>query len=74
MRITIRSHLLEEPEKIEISSAPLEIYRVSNTEYYIFANVKKLRVVWLDGSYECNISGDLTIEEIKRMIDSITKG
>jgi len=73
-RINIRSHLLEESEKIEISNDPLEIYRVSDMEYYIFANVNKLRVVWLDGSYECNISGDLTVEEIKKMIDSIVKG
>ena len=73
-RINIRSHLLEESEKIEISNDPLEIYRVSDMEYYIFANANKLRVVWLDGSYECNISGDLTVEEIKKMIDSIVKG
>lgn len=73
-QINLRSYLQNAPEKVEISDDLLEIYKVSDTEYYIFANNKRNRAVWLTGSFECNISGDLTIEEIKLIIDSIRKG
>ena len=37
-------------------------------------NVEQIRAVWIVNSYECIISGDLSIEELKMMIDSIGKG
>lgn len=74
LMITVKSYIAADPEKIEINEDLLEVYKAKNTEYYIFSNFEKLRVVWLDGSYECNISGDLTVEEMKTMIDSIGKG
>lgn len=73
-RINIRSYLMEDPEKIEINEDLLEAYKVSNVEYYIFSNNKRNRAVWIKDTYECNISGDLTVDEIKLMIDSIVKG
>ena len=72
--ITVRSYLEIDPEKVEIDDALLEIYEKSGTEYYIFKNDLRLHAVWIKGSYECYISGELTVEEIKTMIDSIGKG
>ncbi len=74
MKISVRSYLDSDPEKIEVNEDLLEIYEVSDVEYYIFANNKQLRAVWIIDSYECYISGELSIEEIKMMIDSIRKG
>lgn len=72
--IRVRSYLQEAPEKAEINEDLLEIYEVSGVQYYIFSNMGQMRVVWITGSYQCNISGDLSMEEIKQMIDSIGKG
>lgn len=72
--VYVRSYLQEDPEKVEVNEDLLEIYEVSNVQYYIFSNANQIRAVWIVDSYQCNISGDLSIEEIKLMIDSIGKG
>lgn len=74
LKITVKSYLLESPEKIEIHDAQFELYEASGIESYIVKNDTQLRAAWLKDSYECYISGELTIEEIKTMIDSIGKG
>ena len=74
LQITVRSYIAADPGNIEISEDLIEVYTVKGTEFYIFSNIDKLCVIWLDDSYECNITGDITMEEIKLMIDSIVKG
>lgn len=74
LRITVQSYLMGNPEKLEIQETPLEVYEVSGTKYYILENANQLRAAWVKDAYECYISGELTIEEIKTMIDSIGKG
>lgn len=74
LMITIQSYVMGNPEKLEIQETPLEVYLVSGTQYYILGNTEQLRAAWIKDSYECYISGELTIEEIKTMIDSIGKG
>lgn len=74
LRITVQDYLGEIPVYVEQSEGLIEEYEVSGVTYYIFANNKQVRATWLNGSYECDISGDVTIEELKKMIDSIQKG
>ena len=74
LMIAVQSYIGSDPEKIEINKELLEIYKAAETEYYIFSNVDQLRAVWINDSYECSISGNITMEEIKLMIDSIVKG
>lgn len=74
LRISVKSFIAEDPEKVEINEDLIEIYESSGIEYYIFANMDQKQAVWIRDSYECYISGDLTVEEIKSMIDSIGKG
>ena len=74
LSIRVRSYLEGDPDKIEINENLLETYEISGVQYYIFSNMDQLQAVWITGSYQCNISGDLSIEEIKQMIDSIGKG
>ena len=74
LRVFVQSYLALAPESVETDGELIETYEVSGTEYLIFSNQQDLRVAWTVGSYECYISGELTIKEIKMMIDSIGKG
>ena len=69
--ITVRNYLDDNPHYVEKSEDFVEIYKVSGVEYYLFLNHEKSRAAWINGSYECSIVGELTIEELKLMIDSI---
>ncbi len=71
--IAVRSYLGLDPEKIEINDELIEIYEIKGVEYYIFLNNQQICAAWTKDSYECRISGELTVEEIKSMIDSIGK-
>lgn len=74
LTVSIRSYGESDSEKIEINEELVEIYNVSDVEYYIFSNNKRISAIWIQDSYECCISGEITITEIKMMIDSIPKG
>lgn len=74
LRICVRSYENSDPEKIEINEDLIEIYNTSGNEYYIFSNNKRNSAIWLQDNYECCISGEVTVEELKQMIDSIPKG
>ena len=72
--ITVQSFLGMDAEKIEISDDLIEIYEVNGQQFYIFNNNQQIRAVWVNGSYECYISGSLAIADMKAMLDSIGKG
>lgn len=74
IEIRIKTYFLPDMYCFEIEEDILEIYVADGIEYYIFKNVDQLRALWATESYECNISGDLSLDEIKMMIDSIEKG
>lgn len=72
--IAIREYLADKPLYVEQSEGLIEEYEAGEITYYLFENYENVRAVWLYGSYECDISGEVTIDEIKEMIDSIQKG
>ena len=74
LRIRVQTYLTEDNYNFEIEDDYTEIYSVSEINCYIFKNEDQCRAVWVTGTYECMISGDLSIDEIKMMIDSIGKG
>ena len=74
LKITILDHLDKYPIYAEQSDGLVEEYVVSGVTYYIFANYDNVKAVWIVDSYECYISGNVTIEEVKQMINSIEKG
>ena len=73
-RIRVQNYLDDDFQKIETRQEYSEIYSVGNQDYYIFHNNKQNQAVWVRGTYECIISGNLSIDEMKLMIDSIEKG
>lgn len=74
IRIQVTSYLSDDKQKHEIENDPVEIYAHNWIDYYIFENEGQLRAFWMVDSYECDISGDISIDELKMMIDSIRKG
>lgn len=71
IKIQIRRYLGADPQLVEKSGSLVEVYEADGITYYIFSNYGQLRAAWINESYECYISGELTVEEAKRMIDSI---
>lgn len=74
IKIQIKQYLNADPEQIEQSNSRVETYSVNSIDYYIFTNHELLKAVWINGEFECYISGELSIEDMKQMIDSIEKG
>lgn len=71
LKITVQSYLNSNPIQLEQSDGCFEIYHVSGIKYYFFVDNSCTQAAWINGSYECFISGELTIEELKEMINSI---
>lgn len=74
LRITVQDYLDGIPYYAEQSDGLTEEYQVSGITYYLFDNNKQVRSVWIVDSYECSIFGDVTIDELKAMINSIEEG
>ena len=72
--ITVREYLNGEPHYVEQSEDLVEEYTVEGITYYLFSNLDNAKAVWITGTFECYISGNVTIQEVKQMIDSIEKG
>ena len=74
LKFSIKTFVDNEPEQIEKSSDFYEEYSSYGVNYYIFTNHEQTRAVWIIDNYECYISGPITIEEMRAIIDSIGKG
>lgn len=74
LRIQVNTYLSEDIRNHEVENDSLEIYLHNGIDYYIFKNVDQFRVFWIVESYECYIAGEVSLDEIKMMIDSIQKG
>lgn len=56
----------------EKDNSPMMIYQKDNIDYYFMKNLELETVVWCNGPLECQISGTISREELKKMIDSIS--
>lgn len=74
LNILIRSLMDTDHELIEVNNDLVEIYTTAGIDFYIFSNMDNMQVIWSNGSYECRITGDVTIDEIKVIVDSIGIG
>jgi len=72
--IVVRDYLDKNPVYMEQSEDLLEEFEVSDITYYLFENNEQVQAMWFVDSYECYISGNVTIDELKIMISSIEKG
>lgn len=74
INICVRFYEGKDPERIETNEEHVETYIAQGIEYFIYDNNGWISAAWIRDSYEGYISGEITIEEIKMMIDSIPKG
>ena len=69
--IRIRQEFGSPPVQIEKNEDLIEIYTTDGVDYYIFSNDKYMQTAYIVGEYECIIIANLTMEEMKKVIDSI---
>ena len=69
--IRIRQEFGSDPVQIEKNEDLIEIYTADGVDYYIFSNNGTLQTAWVVGEFECIIGGKITLEEMKRIINSI---
>ena len=55
----------------EKDKLPVEQYTSGGKTFYIFSNDDTITAVWADGLIHESIAGNLTVEEFKKIIDSI---
>lgn len=72
--IAVRDHLNESPVYVEQSNDCVEEYTASGITYHLFENNGQVQAIWIVDSYECNISANISMDELKQMITSIKKG
>lgn len=70
VRLRIQTYSASYFGSFEIDDS-VEIYEISGEKYYIFSNLGQIQVIWIKEPYECLISGDISIIEAKKMVDSI---
>ena len=63
-----------DPVRMEVNEQYLEVYNVNGIDYYIYENNAMLSAAWSQEFCDCCITGDISIEELKKMIESIPKG
>lgn len=71
IQVVIRQLLTSTPAQIEKSENCIEVYIADGITYYLLNNYDNLKAVWTVEAFECYISGELTIDEMKAIIDSI---
>lgn len=71
IQISIRQIIESISEQIEKSEGFIEAYEVNDVTYYLFMNNKRLQAVWHTDEFEGVIAGEITIKEMKAIIDSI---
>ena len=71
LAIQIRQEFGSDPFLTEKNEDLIEIYTAEGVDYYIFSNDESMQTAWIVGEYECLIIGKLTMEEMKKVIDSI---
>ena len=69
--IQIRQVFGADPVQIEKNDNLIEVYNSDGVDYYIFSNNESLQLAWVTEEYECLIIGKITVEDLKKVIDSI---
>ena len=52
----------------------VNLYQYNGVDFYIIGNMERLIIVWIHDGYECCFSGNLTLSDVTKMIESMTKG
>lgn len=69
--VTVYETVPEQMGGYEKNEGPPEQYYVNGIPHYIMGNMDRTVAVWRNENAECFIQGNLTVNELKTMIDSI---
>lgn len=69
--ITIKTRNELDPPHYEYSEILDEDYRSGGVSHHLIADENRIGAIWLSKYFEYHLSGNLTLEELKQMIDSI---
>ncbi len=65
---------LENSRSTEISAEGAAISRINGNNYYLMSDVNTEKAIWQNGSFECQVYGTVSREELKQIVSSIYKG
>jgi hypothetical protein len=69
------THFNKQPQNqyqaIEKNSKPIEIYSNNSMEFYLFTNIDRTVATWIDGMSDCTVEGDISFDELKKIIASM---
>lgn len=71
--VSITSLLKPDTSTFEKDNKEVTVYSANDIEHYIMTNLSITNIAWTNGTYECLISGNFSLKEAKKMIDSIYK-
>jgi len=74
LTVMVRYHASESFSTYEKDDRPVTVYEKGGITHYIMTNLSQYTAAWLNGDLECSIFGDISKEDIIRMIDSIYGG
>lgn len=58
----------------EKDDSPVQVYEKNGIKYYIMKNISQAQAVWSNLNITYSINGDITVEEMKKIIDSMYGG
>lgn len=71
LKVQIARYLAEDPMNYEVDGALVEEYEAGGVWFYLFEAQDGMLAVWTVENFECCISGAVTQDEMKKIIDSI---
>lgn len=64
----------EDEASFEKDSNEVEVYEKNSIKHYIFSNIEQTQAVWTKLNVTYNISGDISSDEMKKIIDNMYGG
>ena len=58
----------------EKDDSMVEVYEKNSIQHYIFQNIERVQAVWSSSNVIYNVSGDVSADEMKKIIDSMNGG
>lgn len=74
IHIRIADYIDSHPAQVEQSDSLVEKFTHCGIDYYILNNEGIFQIAWINENFECCISGPMTLQEAKNIIQSIGKG
>ena len=72
LRVQVQTWLPDDVVHIEKDDTPIEVYSEMEVDCYITRNLDRMTATWVKGGYQCIISGDVTHDELIKMLDSVS--